>query len=252
MALRDAGAEVDLPGAAAQRRPRSSQAAIDDDVDVIGDLRAVRRAPAAGRRAAGTHAPSSASTRRSCWAARSPPPTCTALIATSAWRPSTPSAPACPMSSTACWPRGARERVESMTTRDRSDGHDRRRASRCGRSTRPPTSSGGADGLAERLGSPGEPPFTRGPVPIDVPRPALDDAAVRRVRLAGGGERAVPLPARSRPDGAVGGVRPADAARVRLRPPDGARRGRPGRRRDRHRRRHGRPVRRAAAGRASR
>jgi methylmalonyl-CoA mutase N-terminal domain/subunit len=35
---------------------------------------------------------------------------------------------------------------------------------------------------ARDLGYPGEYPFTRGGVPVDVPRPAVDDAAVRRVR----------------------------------------------------------------------
>ena len=44
--------------------------------------------------------------------------------------------------------------------------------------------AGGAEGLAARLGLPGEPPFTRGPYPLDVPGPALDDAPVRRFRVA--------------------------------------------------------------------
>ena len=45
---------------------------------------------------------------------------------------------------------------------------------------------------------PGEHPFTRGPVPDDVPRPPVDDAPVRGLRLGGGDERALPLPARTR------------------------------------------------------
>ena len=56
----------------------------------------------------------------------------------------------------------------------------------------------------------------------DVPRAALDDAAVRRVRDGGRDQPAVPLPARGRADRAVGRLRPADA--------DGARRGRARRR----------------------
>ena len=64
---------------------------------------------------------------------------------------------------------------------------------------------------------PGESPFTRGPYRRHVPRPAVDDPAVRGLRLGRGVERALPLPARARADGALGRVRPADAARLRLR-----------------------------------
>ena len=57
------------------------------------------------------------------------------------------------------------------------------------------------------------------PVPRHVPRPAVDDPPVRRLRLRGGDERALPLPARARADRPLGRVRPADAARLRLRRP---------------------------------
>ena len=73
---------------------------------------------------------------------------------------------------------------------------------------------------------------------VDVPRPALDDAAVRGLRHGGGDERALPLPARPRPDGALDRVRHADADGLRLRPRALARRGRPGGRRDRLARGH--------------
>ena len=66
---------------------------------------------------------------------------------------------------------------------------------------------------------PGEFPFTRGPYRGHVPRPAVDDAAVRGVRLRRGDERALPHAARARADRPLGGVRPPDAARLRLRRP---------------------------------
>ena len=93
---------------------------------------------------------------------------------------------------------------------------------------------------------PGEFPFTRGPYPRHVPRPAVDDPPVRRLRLRRGDERAVPLPAGARADRAVRRVRPADPARLRLGRPPRRRRGRPDRRRDRLARRHGAPLRRAS------
>ena len=40
------------------------------------------------------------------------------------------------------------------------------------------------DDLDERLGEPGEFPFTRGVAPRDVPQAAVDDAPVRRLRVA--------------------------------------------------------------------
>ena len=95
-----------------------------------------------------------------------------------------------------------------------------------------------APGLEERLGEPGEPPFTRGIHERHVPRPALDDAPVRRLRLARGHQRALPLPDRARLDRALDGLRPADPARPRLRRPALQRRGRPHRGPDRHDRGH--------------
>ena len=53
-------------------------------------------------------------------------------------------------------------------------------------------------------------------VRVDVPRAAVDDAPVRRVRHERGDQRALPLPARARPDGAVDGVRHAVADGPRL------------------------------------
>ena len=93
-------------------------------------------------------------------------------------------------------------------------------------------------GLPERLGEPGAYPFTRGIHDGHVPRPAVDDAPVRRLREPRGHQRALPLPDRARLDGPVDGVRPPDTARARLRRPAGARRGRPHRRPDRHDRGH--------------
>ena len=114
------------------------------------------------------------------------------------------------MSSTACCPPPVR-RWPDDHARDRT-GADRRGHPRSG-------------GLHGRGTSP--PAWTRGwiarratvhprPVSHDVPGTALDDAAVRGVRIAGGDERAVPVPARAGPDRAVRGVRPADAAGLRL------------------------------------
>ena len=80
-------------------------------------------------------------------------------------------------------------------------------------------------------------------VPVDVPRPAVDDAAVRRVRHGGGDERALPLPARARADRALDRVRHADADGLRLGPSALARRGRAGGRGGRLAGRHGDAVR---------
>ena len=68
------------------------------------------------------------------------------------------------------------------------------------------------------LGYPGRLPVHARRLSVDVPRQALDDAAVRRLRDGGGDERALPLPARSRPDRALDGVRHADVDGLRLRP----------------------------------
>ncbi len=71
-----------------------------------------------------------------------------------------------------------------------------------------------------------------------VPRPALDDAPVRRLLQPRGHERALPLPDRARLDRPLDGLRPADPARPRLRRDDLRGRGRPHRRPDRHDRGH--------------
>ena len=73
------------------------------------------------------------------------------------------------------------------------------------------------DDLPERLGEPGEYPYTRGIHRDMYRRPAVDDAPVRRLREREGVQRALPLPARARLDRAVDGVRPPDPARPRLR-----------------------------------
>ena len=74
---------------------------------------------------------------------------------------------------------------------------------------------------------------------VDVPRSPVDDAAVRRLRHAGGDERALPLPHGARPDRALDRLRHAHPHGLRLRPRTLARRGRPRRRRRRLARRHG-------------
>ena len=79
------------------------------------------------------------------------------------------------------------------------------RGSRSSRSTVPGTSPG-ADEQPRPAGR--VPVHPRDP-PLDVPRPAVDDAAVRRVLDRRGVQPALPLPARAGADRAVGGVRPA-------------------------------------------
>ena len=81
----------------------------------------------------------------------------------------------------------------------------------------------------------------------DVPRPAVDDAPVRRLRHRRGDQRALPLPARGGRAGPLGRVRPAHPARHGLRRPPGGGRGGAGRRGDRLGRGHGAPVRRHPA-----
>ena len=73
---------------------------------------------------------------------------------------------------------------------------------------------------------PGRLPVHARGVPVDVPREALDDAAVRRLRDRRGDERALPLPAGARTDRPLDGLRHADADGLRLRPRPLARRGR--------------------------
>ena len=83
--------------------------------------------------------------------------------------------------------------------------------------------------------------------PERLPRAALDDAPVRRLRHRRGVEPALPLPAGAGHDRPVRRLRPADADRLRLRRPARARRGRPRRRRDLQPRGHGAAVRRDPA-----
>ena len=75
----------------------------------------------------------------------------------------------------------------------------RSRGIRSSRST-PRRTSPGFD-PAEKLGHPGEYPVHARRLSLDVPRPAVDDAPVRRLRHRRGDQRALPLPARPRPDG---------------------------------------------------
>ena len=89
---------------------------------------------------------------------------------------------------------------------------------------RPPRGVGGPE---DPIGLPGRVPVhARDPLD-DVPGAAVDDAPVRRLRHQRGDQRALPLPARPRPDGALDGVRHALPDGPRLRPPPLARRGRP-------------------------
>src|SRR3990172_8049478 len=80
----------------------------------------------------------------------------------------------------------------------------------------------GGLGLPGKAGLSGRVPIYAGRPADDVPWPSVDDAAVRRLRRRGGVQPALSLPAGARPDRPLGGVRPADADRIRLRPPDGA------------------------------
>ena len=82
-------------------------------------------------------------------------------------------------------------------------------------------------------GSAGRVPVHPRCVPVDVPGPPVDDAAVRRVRHARRDERALPVPARARAGRVVGRVRHADADGHRLGRPARGRRG--GALRGRHR-----------------
>ena len=81
-------------------------------------------------------------------------------------------------------------------------------------------------------------------LPVDVPRPAVDDAPVRGLRHRRGDQRALPLPARPRPGRPQHRLRHAEPHGLRLRPRAQPRRGRSRGRRRRHRRRHGDAVRR--------
>ena len=85
------------------------------------------------------------------------------------------------------------------------------------------------------------------PARDDVPRQAVDDAHVRRLRHARGHEQALQVPARERPDRPVDRVRYADADGLRPRPHALARRGRPRGRVGRVARRHDAAVRRHPA-----
>ena len=88
------------------------------------------------------------------------------------------------------------------------------------------------------LGYPGQYPFTRGVHATHVPQPAVDHAAVRRLRHAAADQRALQVPARQGPDRPEHRLRPADADGPRQRRSALARRGRPARRRRRYARRH--------------
>ena len=92
---------------------------------------------------------------------------------------------------------------------------------------------------ATELGRAGVVPVHPRHPPRRLPRPAVDDAPVRRLRLGRGDEPALPLPPRARPDRPLRGLRPPDPDGLRLRRPDGGRRGRPDGRPDRLDRRHG-------------
>ena len=108
----------------------------------------------------------------------------------SAWRrPRTAAARAAPR------PGGA-----SSTTRCPSGRASSSRRSRASRTSRSYTPDDGRRRLRPRPRLPGRLPVHARRLPVDVPRPALDDAAVRRLRHRRGDERALPLPARARAD----------------------------------------------------
>ena len=90
-------------------------------------------------------------------------------------------------------------------------------------------------------------PFTRGVYPSMYRGRLWTMRQFAGLRHRRGDQRALPLPARPRPDRALDRVRHADADGPRLRQPALARRGRPRGRRDRHARRHGDAVRRHPA-----
>ncbi len=145
-------------------------------------------------------------------------------------------------------------RKDTATSAGATLGTRRRRSGRasCSRRSRDrdrPALHGGVGRhrLRARPRLPGRVPVHARCLPVDVPRPAVDDAPVRRVRDGGGDERAVPLPARARPDGAVDGVRHADADGLRQRSSALGGRGRQGGRRGRLARRHGNALRRDPA-----
>ena len=95
-------------------------------------------------------------------------------------------------------PRGSRRSLRRADRRPRRPAplHGLR-ASRSSRSTRRDDLP---DDLDERLGEPGEFPFTRGVAPRDVPQAAVDDAPVRGLRVGEGVQRALQVPARARLD----------------------------------------------------
>ena len=78
----------------------------------------------------------------------------------------------------------------------------------------------------EQIGEPGEYPFTRGVYESMYRGRLWTMRQFAGLRDGGGDERALPLPARPRPDRAVDGVRHAVADGPRLRPPEVAGRGR--------------------------
>ncbi len=100
---------------------------------------------------------------------------------------------------------------------------------------------------APRPRLPGRVPVHARRLSVDVPRAPLDDAPVRGLRHAGGDERALPLPPRPRPDGALDRLRHAHAHGLRLGPRALARRGRARGCRRRLARGHGDPLRRHPA-----
>ena len=87
--------------------------------------------------------------------------------------------------------------------------------------------------VPRRIGEPGS-RRSRAASSHDVPRPALDDAPVRRVRHGRRDERALPLPPRAGADRSLGRLRSPDADGPRRRRRHGGRGGRQGRRVDLH------------------
>ncbi len=103
------------------------------------------------------------------------------------------------------------------------------------------------DDLDDRLGEPGEFPFTRGPHREMYRKQLWTMRQYAGYAQREGVQRALPLPAQARRHRALHGLRPADPARPRLRRPALPRRGRPHRRRDRLARGHADRLRRHPA-----
>ena len=113
---------------------------------------------------------------------------------------------------------GPAPRSGERATRRRPSARPSSRPSPASRSSRSIRTRTSAPTLEERVGYPGRLPVHPRALSLDVPGAAVDDAPVRRLRHGRGDQRALPLPARPRPDRALDGLRHADPDGLRLRP----------------------------------